>query len=314
MASDSCDHASGATPSFEDDVVIARAALAAHDLPHATHHVACAVSSGADRPACAALIDDLVAALGPDPLAAVPATNLWFGLGGLRAELLARAGRHAEAIPLALACLAAVPDAPFVPWLQAWVARPGVAATVDPQDAARELVACARHEPMGAALHALARTLHDAHPDHDFLAFATVKLHRMCWRYADAIAIGRAALARGPRPMTAIALAGALREDGDIDGAIAAFEVALADQPDNAGILLDLGDLHLQQGHLDRSLAAYERALALEPDDPWATPSAHYVRWRQSPDPAHAAALRAWAEAHPDDRRAHELLAEVDAS
>ena len=75
-------------------------------------------------------------------------------------------------------------------------------------------------------MHALALSLHRAHPDHDYLTFATVKLHRVCWRYADAIAIARAALARGPRPMTAIALAGALREDGDLDGAIAAFELA----------------------------------------------------------------------------------------
>ena len=312
MANAPCDHDTD-PPSFEDDVRIARAALAAGDVGHAIHHVAGAVASGADRPACAALIDALVAALGRDPLAAVPATNMWYGLGGLRAELLARTGRHAEAIPLALACLAARPDAPFVPWLTAWLARPGVAATVDPQAAARELVACVRHEPLGAALHALALTLHRAHPDHDYLAFATVKLHRICWRYADAIAIARAALARGPRPMTAIALAGALREDGDLDGAIAAFELALRDQPDNAGILLDVGDLHLQQGRLDDALAAYQRALALEPDEPWAAPSACYVRWRQSGAAADATALRAWAAAHPDNRRASELLAEVDA-
>ena len=295
MGNAACDHDADA-PSFEDDVRIARAALAAGDVGHAIHHVAGAVASGADRPACAALIDELVAALARDPLAAVPATNLWYGLGGLRAALLARTGRHAEAIPLALACLAARPDAPFVPWLTAWVAHPGAAATVDPQAAARELVACVRHEPLGAALHALALSLHRAHPDHDYLTFATVKLHRVCWRYADAIAIARAALARGPRPMTAIALAGALR-----------------DQPDNAGILLDLGDLHLQQGRLDGALAAYQRALALEPDEPWAAPSACYVRWRQSGSADEAAALRAWAAAHPDNHRASELLAEVDA-
>ena len=278
MGNAACDHDADA-PSFEDDVRIARAALAAGDVGHAIHHVAGAVASGADRPACAALIDELVAALARDPLAAVPATNLWYGLGGLRAALLARTGRHAEAIPLALACLAARPDAPFVPWLTAWVAHPGAAATVDPQAAARELVACVRHEPLGAALHALALSLHRAHPDHDYLTFATVKLHRVCWRYADAIAIARAALARGPRPMTAIALAGALREDGDLDGA----------------------------------LAAYQRALALEPDEPWAAPSACYVRWRQSGSADEAAALRAWAAAHPDNHRASELLAEVDA-
>ena len=310
---DDChDHSpGGAEPSFEDDAAIARAALAAGDARHALHHVACAVSTGADRPACGALIDELVAALGDDPLATVPATGLWFGMGGLRAELLARAGRHAEAIPLLLACLAAVPDAPFVPWLTAWVARPGVAATVDPQDVARELVACARHEPLGAALHELARALHDAHPDHDFLAFAAIKLHRLCWRYADAIAIGRAAITRGPRPMTAIGLAGALREDGDLDGAIAAFAEALRHQPDNAGILLDLGDLELSQGRLDRALDAYQRALALEPDEPWAAPSALFVRWRAGDGDA-AAALRTWAATHPDNRRAAELAAQLD--
>ena len=306
------DHHGAQPPTFDDDVRIARQALAAGDLDHAVHHIASAVASGADRPGCAALIDMLIATAGPDPLAVVPATGLWYGLGALRAALLMRADQPAEAVPLLLACLAAAPDAPFVPWLTTWLDRPGVLEALDPQPVARELVACARHEPLGAALHDLARRLHEAHPAHDFLGFATIKLHRLCWRHADAIAIGRAALARGARPMTAIGLAGALREDGDPDGAIAAFEHALTHQPDNAGILLDLGDLHLQQGRLGLAATAYQRALALEPGEPWATPSALFVRWRQTGAEPDAVALRTWAAAHPDNQRAAALLREVD--
>ncbi|MCB9564475.1 MAG: tetratricopeptide repeat protein [Kofleriaceae bacterium] len=304
----------GAVPSFEDDVRLARAALAAGDVGHATHHVAGAVGSGADRPECAALIDAFCAAAAPDPLAAVPATGLWFGLGALRAALLVRAGRGGEAVPLLLACLAAAPTAPFVPWLARWLDDPDLVAAVAPGDVARELVACTRHEPLGAALHAHARRLHDAHPDHDLLAFAAVKLARMCWRIGDAVAIARAAIARGPMPMTSIGLAGALREDGDLEGAIAAFTEALRHDPDNVGIQLDLGDLNLQLGHLAAASAAYQAALVLEPENTWAPPSILFVAWRADGTQASADALRAYAAACPDNRRAQDLLRDLAAS
>jgi tetratricopeptide (TPR) repeat protein len=307
------DHAGEpAKPTFEDDVRIARTAIAEGDLSHASHHVAGAIASGADRADCEQLIEDFAAAAGPSVLEIVPDKDLWYGLGALRAFLLARAGRRGEAVPLLIACLAAVPEAPFVPWLRTWALAPNVAAAVDPDAAARELVRCTRHEPLGAALHEIARVLHRAHPTHDLLAFSAVKLARMCWRMDDAVELARAALARAPLPMTAIGLAGTYREMGDITQALATFQQAARLDPANAGIVLDIGDLALQLEQLDDSLAAYERALALEPDNSWATPSAMYVRWRITGDDAHADELSAYAAEHPDNRRAIDLVDALD--
>jgi tetratricopeptide (TPR) repeat protein len=307
------DHAGEpAQPSFEDDVRIARAALAEGDLGHASHHVAGAIAAGADRAECAALLDEFCDAAGAGVLDLVPDKDLWYGLGGLRAALLVRAGRRGEAIPLLLACLAAVPAAPFAPWLRTWVLTPNAAAEVDPDTVARELVRCTRHEPLGAALHEIARVLHRAHPSHDLLTFSAVKLARMCWRMDDAVELARAALARAPLPMTAIGLAGTYREMGDIPQALSMFQRAAEMDPRNAGIVLDIGDLSLQLEQLEDSLAAYERALSLEPQNDWAAPSAMYVRWRLTGDDVHADELAAYAQEHPDNRRAADLVHAID--
>ncbi len=298
-------------PTFDDDVRIAYAALGEGDLEHARHHVAGAVASGADRPECARLIDAWAAAAAPDPLAHVPAKDLWYGLAALRAELLARAGRRRDAVPLLLACLAAVPHAPFVPWLDGWLDA-ATCSAVDPDAVARELVQCTRHEPLGAALCQLARRLHVAHATHDLLAFATVKLNRMCWRMDEAVEIARAATARAPMPMTTIALAGTYREMGDLEQCYATFEEAARLDPSNTGVMLDLGDIALTLGRLDDSLAAYQRALAAEPGNDWAEPSVIYVRWKLSRADADADALRAYLDDHPDNRRARDLLVEID--
>jgi len=308
---DDHDHGHGEALPFEDDCRIAWQALARLDLDHARHHIASAIATRADDPECDKLVAAFADLAGADPLAFIPDEGLWYGLGALRAALLVRAGRHDEAVPLLLACLAAVPDAPFVPWLRRWLDQPGVIAALDPEQVAVELTNCARHEPLGAALHELARRIHDAHPDHDRLAFAAIKLARLCWRYADAIAIGRAAIARGAMPMAAIGLAGALRNDGDPEGAIAALREALRHQPDNAGILLDLGDLSLDLGRPADAVTAYEAALALDPDNAWARPSRLYARWRVSGADDDAGALRAWASSNPGDARAAELVARL---
>jgi tetratricopeptide (TPR) repeat protein len=299
-------------PTFDDDVRIAYAAIGEGDITHAIHHVAGAVAAGADRDECRELIDVFAAATAPDPLMHVPSKDLWYGLGALRAELLVRAGRKREAVPLLLACLSAVPGAPFVPWLDRWCDAETCAAIV-PDDVARELTRCTKHEPLGAALYAIARRLHDAHPSHDLMAFAAVKLARMCWRMDDAVELARSALARGPMPMTAIALAGTYREMGDLPACFAAFEDAQKLDPSNAGIMLDLGDIALQLGDLAKSLHWYEEAISVEPDNDWAMASALFVRWKESGDEEHAEELRAYAEEHPDSNRARNLLAEVDA-
>lgn len=61
-------------------------------------------------------------------------------------------------------------------------------------------------------------------------------------------------------------LACLLRDQGQLDQAFANFQRALALDGARPAMWVNLGDLHLQQGNRFEAIAAYEHALALEPE------------------------------------------------
>lgn len=62
-------------------------------------------------------------------------------------------------------------------------------------------------------------------------------------------------------------LAEDLESEGRSDDAIAVFEVNLAQHPESASILANLGRLYEARGSVDQAIGAYERLLELRPDD-----------------------------------------------
>ena len=54
-----------------------------------------------------------------------------------------------------------------------------------------------------------------------------------------------------------------------LDAAIAMFAGVIKEQPQNAPVIMQLGNLYMQQGDTARAIAGYTRAMELTPDDFW---------------------------------------------
>ncbi|MGH7173193.1 MAG: protein kinase domain-containing protein, partial [Gemmataceae bacterium] len=99
-------------------------------------------------------------------------------------------------------------------------------------------------------------------------------MHLKSARMCEAVGYLRAALALRPdSPGVLVNLGLALRDQGNIAGALAAFQKAIARKPDYAMAHCNLGDTLGQQGDLAGALAAYQKAVALKPNYAYA----HYL-------------------------------------
>ena len=61
-------------------------------------------------------------------------------------------------------------------------------------------------------------------------------------------------------------LGSAYRRQGNLDGAIEAYQKAIELDPDDAEAYFNLGVAYRNQGKLDESIQAYKRAIELDPD------------------------------------------------
>jgi protein O-GlcNAc transferase len=61
-------------------------------------------------------------------------------------------------------------------------------------------------------------------------------------------------------------LGDALQQKGLYDQAIACYEAALRDQPDDPVVRLNMGNAYLRRNHLDNAVAQYRRSIELKPD------------------------------------------------
>jgi tetratricopeptide (TPR) repeat protein len=95
---------------------------------------------------------------------------------------------------------------------------------------------------------------------------------------------------------------------GELDRAVDCFRAALARNPDNLAICLDLGDRLCAAGRFDEGLPWYQRVLDREPEHPWAYPHWLYYRWLQLGEDDDREQLYFWARFHDDER---DLAAEV---
>jgi hypothetical protein len=78
--------------------------------------------------------------------------------------------------------------------------------------------------------------------------------------------------------------------------------------PEDFSPYLDIGDTLLEVDRLEEAEAAYQQVLTTEPDHEWAAPSALFARWLRSQTEEDFLALTRWVQAHPDSKRARQLL------
>ena len=121
-----------ATPTPDQEVEIARAALAAGDITAAAAHLARALARDVGRREWLILLDEIVKAgeLDPDRIAPL-GEQPYFALVAVRAYVLARRREVTTAVQLLLRIFAEQPQVPFIRWGASWLSLPGVAAKVD---------------------------------------------------------------------------------------------------------------------------------------------------------------------------------------
>ena len=90
------------------------------------------------------------------------------------------------------------------------------------------------------------------------------RTYREIGETAKALEIALAANQAMPGKLTAVFVAGAYRAQGDIDSAAIYFKQALAADPEDDSIMIDLGDMLCANSNYDEGLAYYQRAVDLE--------------------------------------------------
>jgi len=252
------------------ELSLLKEALGQGDLPHATHHLLQAIGTEPAHPELPAQIAAWLDAAGPQAEGLLPRDEQ--GMAVDAAVLLAfihqRAGRTAAALRLLLRTMELLQQAAFRDVVLAWTSEEALG-QVDPLQLAGALaVGGEQREVLELADELLARA-QGVHPDASRLALVRSRNARLAGEHDRALRIAEEQHARNPDYWACIALGTNRKETGDPDGAVAAFESALALKPDDDAARLDLGDLH-------RRVAA-AGAFAAWPVEP------HEARYRPGP-------------------------------
>jgi tetratricopeptide (TPR) repeat protein len=291
----------------EEQLALVDAALSAGEYAHAVHHLAQVIGADPSSGVANERVDRLVA-LAPDALALVPVRDgVFHGLLGLRAEILARLSRTTEAVEMVLIAQSAMPSLRYAESMRAWLATEEDRARVDLAAVFGPFTRALGHEGNAFALAPLLRAFEAERAPDPHLAFLGSMAYRRAGRPDLAVGIARAAHTRSPNALTSIALGTALRATGEIDGAITAFEQAIAFDPDDDGARLDVADMQLDRARWDEAIAAYDAVLARQPNDAWAKASMLFARVRRDGD----ASAKAELSTMRGNARAEKLLAQL---
>lgn len=302
----------------EEEVSLARVALSRGDLHRAADHLAGALANAPTMPEAHEVLAQLAAhsqATGADlyPL------NGPVSVGSVvaRAHLLASTGEYEEAIDLLAAATA---HAPTADWAGLpWVVDPDLPGRLAPDLLARAFatVCGPLAEPVPEDQRAplrpyliLARHATRAHPTHPVLLDAASALARRLDEPALAVEWARQAAEIQPGKLTEVRLGYAHRSAGRISDALAAWQRALAYEPDDLSVYADIANTLADDGRLEEALGWAERALALNPTDCRAVHTAHRLRFRRDGAVAHLVAVADFVREYPTDMHEHGELAD----
>ncbi len=313
-------------PTPEQEVELARAALAAHDLDHALHHIGSALSSNpANHEWLAVLVD--IANRSPDPLGLVnlDSGHADFVTAATRAYLLAVRDQHQEALALVAKVAEIRPDISYLQWASWWLQHGNVAQSLTYDFIAADLMSpllkmvsgcpCplseddSRHLNVEIAGYACG-VFRQLHPEQAFLFFAGSIIGRRLGTLDDALALAHHAHELEPSWRTCIGIANVYRDQGRIDDAVAQFRQAQQFDADDVSAFLDAGDTLLDAERYAEAVDNYQECLAREADHPWAMASIHYAKFKLSGDAGERESLLTLRAA--GNRRAGELGDEID--
>ena len=309
-----------ATPTPDQEVLAARAALAAGEIAAAAAHLARAMAHDVGRREWLIFLDEIVTAGGLDPDTIAPLGDKpYFATVAVRAYVLARRRDLTTAIQLLLRVFTVEPSVPFVQWGASWLSAPGAAAKVDVDEVVYSLIQLLQRFP-GDDLddedrEALAETiplldaLEEAHPTSWRLAGVQSMILRKIRRYEEASSAAEKAFAAEPVSSTAVTLAYARREEGDFPAARAAFEAAIRLDPGSLEIPADLAQLLCNHGLMDEGMALFDAILEKDPGHHCAYPASRYCHALRDGDTHSYEELAAHAAANPDDEEAAAWLA-----
>jgi tetratricopeptide (TPR) repeat protein len=324
-AAGGCDHGAiqlrQGTAEFE--WFIARSELEiSKNLPHGASHLANLLSFDPGRPEWVELLENYLAAAGPDPEALIPrADKLYYSTEAMRAYIWQKRGQLEEAIDLLVQVTQAKTEARYLEaWALGWL---------EPAGAVEYLT-----EPLGLRLFALVlnrfpeahqmplprlrevqrwarlcERFTTAHPGGGMNLMIRVGLLRRAALFEQAEQIARSALDRAPDWHTATALGLVLRHKGDSAGAEEAFRLALKLDPTDNSARLEAGDMYFLKEQWEPALRWYEEALTKDRQQPWAGASALYCRWQLTNEEPYLQQLVDLAKKQ--NQRAHALCQKV---
>ncbi|MET8910728.1 tetratricopeptide repeat protein [Micromonospora sp. NPDC004551] len=303
--------------SAEEQLALARLALAEGDLRHAAEHVAGALVQAPTLPEVHETLARIAAASGGDLDLFPLGHHAFVGAVVARAHLLAAAGRPAEGLDL---LAAATGYAPAAEWAAVpWVTAPDLPERLDPERTARILmqVCAAAPDPVPRRLRdplrpylTLARNAVTVHPAHPLLLGAASALARRLGEVPLAVTWASRGVRTQPTKLGEVWLGYAYRSAGRTRDALAALERAVALDPDDLAVYADIAGTLADNGRLDAALDWIDRALARDPTFDCAVHTAHRLRFQRDGDVAHLVALADFVRDHPDDTHEHGDLAE----
>lgn len=317
---DSC---SASSP--EEDIAIARAALAKGDHAHAAHHVAAALGEDPNRADWLALLDQVIAAE-PDAekLAPIQGAKPPFCTVAVHAYILAHQGRVAEGLDLLLQTIHVRPDVLYIDWALAWLKRPEAAGKLNMGRVAWFVSSLVQRFPALNAPHGggkgtlerlpeFIRLVRQAQPnDSRFLAISVSMLRRLGLT-EEALEYARAAYALEPGFQSAVAVAVAHESRQELEPALAAYRDALRFDPEDISCRLSMADLLWQYDRLQEACDLYGEVLERERHQAWALPSYYYLRFTLDGKEEWRDRLLALAESTPDNERADQLAQRASA-
>lgn len=259
-------------PVVAEEVSEGMAALEAGDSEEARARAARALSLAPMDRGVLAFVDSVIATSPGVVEATRPTADVPFGVVALHARALAAAGNWLAAVDLTLQVAAFCPRLPYAPWAVEWIAQANPTA-----DEARTVfsvigklvgvleppLSAGALENARAAL-AIMRALPLASSDRR--SFVEVTLLRRLREFDEAVRAARESLHASPTWISAVTLGHALRDAGDLAGAIAAFMRATKLDPTDGGAWVDLAELHGGRGNLMAAEQCCREALVREPN------------------------------------------------
>lgn len=309
-------------PDLAKELSLSADALERDDLDHALVHLGMALRLAPTSAQAHALLNQVAAAAPDGGLSLLPGQPSSVEEMAVRACLLARRGEPTAALRLVLSLVLLLPEAPFPLLASDWLARPGAASAVDPQVLADFCVTWLRANPDGKLQDPLVRLAHEpligvfqavlaSHAGHATAHWLASAVARRLGRGDLAVAWARHALAVAPGHQAATMLAYALRDEGRVAEAEAAFRDAIRLGPDEPLIRVDLAELLCDAGRPEEGLAELDQVLRGDPEHERALPVALWRRWQVDHDRDHVRALLDYLDRHPDRRFGHHLVGEM---